>query len=85
MSEGEPLSWASSQPIWIQVVIGLFVFFVVFPLVIFSICALREEVSSWVRVVKSLITPEAICIILIGIFVLFVFLFIILPLLPVRG
>lgn len=36
MSEGNLLSWASSQPIWIQVVIGLFVFFVLFPLVIFA-------------------------------------------------
>lgn len=46
MSEGNLLSWASSQPIWIQVVIGLFVFFVVFPLVIFAASELFGGVGA---------------------------------------
>ena len=46
MSEGNLLSWASSQQLWIQVVIGLFIFFVVFPLAIFAVSKLFGEVGA---------------------------------------
>lgn len=47
MSESNLLSWTSSQPIWIQIVIGLFVFFVVFPLVVFAASELLSGVGTF--------------------------------------
>lgn len=45
MSEDNLLSWAGSQPIWFQVFIGLFLFFVGLPLIIYVVSVLFVGVS----------------------------------------
>ena len=46
MSESNMFSWASSQPIWIQVFIGLFLFFVVLPVVIFVVSEMFSGIGT---------------------------------------
>jgi len=47
MPEGNLISWAGSQPIWIQVFIGLALFFVGLPLSLFLISELFRTIGNF--------------------------------------
>lgn len=59
MSEDNLLSWASSQPIWIQVFIGLFLFFVGLPLIIYVVSILFVGVSVSILTLTKAFSRES--------------------------
>ncbi len=59
MSEDNLLSWASSQPIWIQIFISLFLFFVGLPLIIYVVSVLFVGVSVSILTLTKAFSRES--------------------------
>lgn len=59
MSEGNLISWAGSQPIWIQVFIGLTLFFVGLPLALFLISELFSSIGNFITSITNSFSKEA--------------------------